>query len=300
MENELKLNLGEAFGSLFQKGWFAKSLGAWCCLLIPIVVTILTIIMFWLGAGTKNVIFYILGIVFILLTVISYVISSFAIFGYYYLYSHDRALDKNAQYRDWSKETIAEALITGAKTSIFGLIQLPFRWIVNIAVSIPFAIIALPLVIGGSSASEPIANLLNIISSIAANLVYILGLSFVFTKVAAHYVKDLTVGSIFDWGSAFRRAKGVKGVVLVPFIPYLYSFVMGILLLMLFIGSAALVGTLSISQPDLSIIIMVILCVVLVIFLISIVISQVALQANLLGQYAYNVIENNKDENVQQ
>ena len=261
-----KLDFKEAFSFLFQKGWFVTFCQVVGLMLLPVLLGLISIILFIMA----NMWTILLGIISTILTIITTFAVYYYLIGYFLTYSHDRAYNKNAIYRDITFNSFKEFFINGIKFIVMGIVQIPFTVLI-----LPVLFIVLFVTNGDKGAAEVVKDMF---------MALVFGIPL--TKIFAYFIKDMDVVSLFKWGEAFRYTKGVKGAFWVAFLPFLFMystvfvvcFVIGFILGIFF-------GTVPESVDT------------AVGYIVSIPVSIIGsiIYCNLLGQYTYNAIAKNEN-----
>ncbi len=258
-----KVDVGEALSYMFRGENFLKLFCGVVILGIPIVLYLFVLgsIMFMQNIdGLKLIGVSVLQILM--------VVCLFILNGYISLYMHDRALDKNAKFRDWSEATW-DALLAQIKLN-YGL-KIIFT-ILNIAFFIPIFILVFIPVLGW---------ILGFGLCIAVVVVDIR----VFFTIMPFFAKDLKFSSLFKWREAFSFCKGVHygaGAILM-FLAMIVSLIIFPILYFFLI----LYVTHSPHTNNSIYIIMLIMPILMPFFYLYIRLFC----ANIFGQFSYNAIE---------
>ena len=231
MEN---LDLGAAISSIFQKNWWKKFLSILGIYILPIVVMILSIVLMLLGVASKNPLILafslLIGICLFLISMLGSLLVNLFITGYFMLYSHDIAHDKNAIYRPiFKKDTFKNALIAGAKNIIAGFVISPFV----LALFISLAVVLITFL---AFKMEVLGILLTFCLFFAGFFLIAIPI----TKIMSYFIKDMDLMSLFRWGRAFKYTKGVKDALLVVILPILVG-IAGVILFAIVIAVIAMV-----------------------------------------------------------
>ena len=281
MEN---LNLGEAFASVFQKDWWKKYLSLFVTYLLPVIPIIIAIAIMAIAIPLKDniaavIIAFIVGFLFIISAFVIQILINIFIAGYFLLYGHDRANDKNATYRPvFSKETLKEGFIAGVKDIIARFVMIPFV----IALFIPLLIILI----------STFVLKIEIFGLLFTFILFIIGLfliSIPMVKIMAYFIKDMDLASLFHWGEAFKYSKGVKSAIWVNILPGLLMVLSFIFFIIVFVVLALVFKFDKNSISNISNVISIFLEPIIFVFL--------AFYYNLLGQYTYAAIKQNEETN---
>ncbi|MBQ7450620.1 hypothetical protein IJS77_04315 [bacterium] len=273
-----KIVLEEAFKCMFKKGWLGKFLGI-ILLLIPI--SLCALIMEIL----KNITFHPATFIgFFLIHTVGLIIG-FIIYGYFVLYAHDRALDKNAELRELPGNMFASFLV-GIKT--------PTGLIINIIVLhiLYIIIVGIPLFLINSLLTK-LSPVIGIVISII--LLLVVGVAFTVLminflgKLYAHYVKDLNLISWFQWRKALAFNKDLHFGKLNIFLAILCT--IGAWILYGIVGIIIMIPVLISAAIIKNAIVLVVLFAL--IGIISVFVNYFILMfwSNIFGQYTYNAIE---------
>ena len=268
------IDLQEACGCAFQKDWKIRFLGL---LLFFIYISILPLI--FTTVPNKAILSKAI-IVFGIIGIVNYLILIF-IQGYFTLYAHDRALNKDAKLREWS-ECIFDAFIVGLKTMIGFSINSFLIMIISFVFSLVFFVLNFIPVLG------------QILSFILVIVLFCISINFM-CKLYVNYLKDLKLISWFQWKKALNLNKEMKFGKLKIFLAILTC--IGVLIINLIISGIISIPLILIKNA-------------IVVIAISLIITAVStfffwfmnmLWANIFGQYTYNAISkkiNSNPENL--
>lgn len=261
-----KIAIDEALSCMFQKGWGMKYFGI---LLLAVPFIFACPIIYTLQIKTlqlKDI--PIIALIYSICTLLGCIIN-----GYFMLYAHDRALNKNENIRIWTNETLINAFFTGLKFMIGATIN---GFLIGI---VCFPIVAILVFL----------NILHILGTIISIILFIVLFCFLINfsvKLYCHFLKDLKLISWFQWIKAWNFNKGCHfgkiemvlavlisiGIGILGAIPALIIFVPGVIFnnIILFLILSIIFGPLLI----------------LIWYYI-----YVLFWGNIFGQYVYNAIE---------
>lgn len=265
---EQNIKIGESFKFLFNETFGKKALVIAGLVLLPVILSIITGILFVIGTETSESIMILTGGIFVIPCLISYIFSALAISGYLLLYAHDRALNIDAPLRDWSKETLQNSLLNGLK------------WIVMCIIKWPFGILFLPIIIFSVVVTQD-RDVGNFVYEALITLIF----GSVLTRIYAYFIKDLKIVSLFKWGKAFKFTKGVKGSYWVMFIPFVFSWVVSLALIFAIAFPLEIILEENMSDASYAILGLAVD--------IPIIVFSSIIYCNLLGQYTHNAIIQN-------
>ena len=188
------IDLKEAFTHMFNGNWVNKFLIV-MVLIIPAIVYQISAPN--LSSLVKNNIWSAIGMVVAVLAMfVIIMLCGIILQGYFTLYAHDRALDKNAQLRDLM-ECLPDAFFAGVKSIILGIV---IFLAVGLASIIPYLL---------SSVLTSIIPPLGILLMLATALVSFCFIIFLSYKIYPSFIKDLNLSSIFKMKKAFKFCKEV-------------------------------------------------------------------------------------------
>lgn len=273
------VDLKEAIGAIGQDGSILKLLGVFIWA-VPVI-----LLMFASYLYAKINLFENPGQLagFLLLsTVVSF--AYWILTGYYSLYAHDRALDKNAKLRDWST-CVPDALMVGIKKA-FGM------WLLSLSM-------------GG------IVFLCAIVSAVLGMLIPVIGVIFIaiiailclylwlllYFKIYPFFLIDFRISAWVQWKKAWQLSKDVHYGKLNIILAVLFDIAVAIpFIIATFIAAGFIGGASAFINPThlVSDFTMFVIFVVMLILYFTAGFIITVFWKNIFGQFTYNAIKQNR------